>query len=94
MRWVDFASCGRRADEAIDVRRLLWAGSADGVSFRGEFFAFDDLCSFPEPYGVTHLPVHIGGSSRVFLADTTRIRQGVGFKYDPHDARIPLGNRR
>jgi hypothetical protein len=58
---VDFASRGRGADEAIDVLRLLWAGGADGVSFRGEFFAFDDLCSFPNPRGVTHLPVHLGG---------------------------------
>ncbi|MDP9866054.1 MULTISPECIES: TIGR03619 family F420-dependent LLM class oxidoreductase [Streptosporangium] len=61
---VDFSTRGRRADEAIDVMRLLWAGGEDGVSFAGEFFSFDDLCSFPKPYGVTHLPIHIGGSSR------------------------------
>ncbi len=36
---VDFAARGRRADEAIDVLRLLWAGGADGVSFEGEFYA-------------------------------------------------------
>ncbi|WP_371785989.1 TIGR03619 family F420-dependent LLM class oxidoreductase [Streptosporangium subroseum] len=61
---VDFGTRGRRADEAIDVMRLLWAGGEDGVSFAGEFFAFEDLCSFPKPLGVTHLPIHIGGSSR------------------------------
>ena len=61
---VDFSTRGRRADEAIDVMRLLWAGGEEGVSFDGEFFAFDNLCSFPKPYGVTHLPIHIGGSSR------------------------------
>src|SRR5919108_6473957 len=33
---VDFASRGRRADEAIDVLRLLWAGDENGVSFDGE----------------------------------------------------------
>jgi alkanesulfonate monooxygenase SsuD/methylene tetrahydromethanopterin reductase-like flavin-dependent oxidoreductase (luciferase family) len=59
---VDFASRGRRADEAIDVLRLLWSGGADGVSHDGEFFPFDDLCSFPQPVGGP-LPVHVGGSS-------------------------------
>jgi len=61
---VDFSTRGRRADEAIDVLRLLWAGGADGVSFAGEFFAFDSLCSFPKPLGVDRLPIHVGGSSR------------------------------
>jgi probable F420-dependent oxidoreductase len=61
---VDFATRGRRADEAIDVLRLLWAGSADGVSFEGEFFSFDRLTSFPKPFGAATLPVHVGGSSR------------------------------
>jgi probable F420-dependent oxidoreductase len=66
---VDFASRGRRADEAIDVLRLLWAGDENGVSFGGEFFSFTNLCSFPKPHGVAEpyggtLPVHIGGSSR------------------------------
>jgi alkanesulfonate monooxygenase SsuD/methylene tetrahydromethanopterin reductase-like flavin-dependent oxidoreductase (luciferase family) len=30
-----FRTRGRRADEAIDVLRLLWAGGEDGVSFEG-----------------------------------------------------------
>ncbi|MFI6041835.1 TIGR03619 family F420-dependent LLM class oxidoreductase [Nocardia sp. NPDC051321] len=60
---VDFRSRGRRADEAIDVLRLLWAGGADGVSHHGEFFAFDNLCSYPKPHETTELPIHIGGSS-------------------------------
>ena len=71
---VDFATRGRRADEAIDVLRLLWAGDENGVSFDGEFFSFTNLCSFPKPHGAnphgagphgqSTLPVHIGGSSR------------------------------
>ena len=32
---VDFGTRGRRADEAIEVLRLLWGGDAAGVSFRG-----------------------------------------------------------
>ena len=61
---VDFASRGRRADEAIDVLRLLWAGDENGVSFDGEFFSFTSLCSFPKPLGEDGLPIHVGGSSR------------------------------
>ncbi|MGK3206328.1 TIGR03619 family F420-dependent LLM class oxidoreductase [Amycolatopsis sp. MEPSY49] len=58
---VDFATRGRRADEAIDVLRLLWEGDETGVSHDGEFFRFDDVCSFPKPTG--RLPIHVGGSS-------------------------------
>ena len=58
---VDYASRGRRADEAIDVLRLLWDGDENGVSFAGEFFSFTSLCSFPKP--LDRLPIHVGGSS-------------------------------
>ena len=60
---VDFTTRGRRADEAIDVLRLLWGGDAGGVSFSGEFFSLDAACSFPKPHGGRILPVHVGGSS-------------------------------
>jgi probable F420-dependent oxidoreductase len=60
---VDFHTRGRRADEAIDVLRLLWAGDAEGVSFDGEFYSFSNLCSYPKPYQASTLPIHIGGSS-------------------------------
>ena len=59
---VDYATRGRRSDEAIDALRLLWAGDAQGVSFDGEFFSFTDACSFPKPR--RPLPLHVGGSSR------------------------------
>jgi probable F420-dependent oxidoreductase len=61
---VDFTTRGRRADEAIDVLRLLWAGGAEGVSFDGEFFTLREVCSFPKPWSATTLPIHVGGSSR------------------------------
>lgn len=74
---VDFTTRGRRTDEAIDVMRLLWSGGEDGVSFDGEFFSLDNVCSFPKPHGVTELPIHIGGSS---LAAARRAgRHGDGY---------------
>jgi probable F420-dependent oxidoreductase len=74
---VDFAARGRRADEAIDVLRLLWAGDERGVSHSGEFFSFTSLCSFPKPWNATTLPVHVGGSS---LAAARRAgRRGDGY---------------
>ncbi|GAA0901501.1 TIGR03619 family F420-dependent LLM class oxidoreductase [Virgisporangium aurantiacum] len=74
---VDYAGRGRRADEAIDVMRLLWAGDADGVSFHGEFFDFDDLVSFPKPHGRADIPIHVGGSSRA--AARRAGRRGDGY---------------
>ena len=58
---VDYATRGRRADEAIDVLRALWAGDAAGTSFDGEFYSFANVTSYPKPLQM--LPVHVGGSS-------------------------------
>ncbi|MGW0199166.1 TIGR03619 family F420-dependent LLM class oxidoreductase [Nonomuraea sp. NPDC003201] len=74
---VDFGTRGRRTDEAIDVLRLLWGGDEKGVSFDGEFFGFDDVTSYPKPYSGTHLPIHVGGSSRA--AARRAGRRGDGY---------------
>ncbi|MCM6778594.1 TIGR03619 family F420-dependent LLM class oxidoreductase [Nocardia sp. CDC159] len=74
---VDFRSRGRRADEAIDVLRLLWSGGPEGVSHRGEFFDFDNLCSYPKPVDARELPIHVGGSSRA--AARRAGRRGDGY---------------
>jgi alkanesulfonate monooxygenase SsuD/methylene tetrahydromethanopterin reductase-like flavin-dependent oxidoreductase (luciferase family) len=74
---VDFSTRGRRADEAIDVLRLLWGGAAAGVSYQGEFFSLTAACSFPKPYGGRLLPVHVGGSSLV--AARRAARRGNGY---------------
>jgi probable F420-dependent oxidoreductase len=89
---VDFTTRGRRADEAIDVMRLLWAGGEEGVSFHGEFFTFDKLCSFPKPHGGTHLPVHIGGSSRAAAGHAGRSGDSSlpGGALAPHERAIQM----
>jgi probable F420-dependent oxidoreductase len=58
---VDYTTRGRRADEAIDALRLLWAGDTSGVSFDGDLISFTAATSYPKP--VAPIPVHIGGSS-------------------------------
>lgn len=89
---VEFSSRGRRADEAIDVMRLLWAGGEDGVGFDGEFFAFDSLSSFPKPHGVTQLPIHVGGSSRAAARRAGRRGDGYfpGGALTPHERGIQM----
>ncbi|MDV3222602.1 TIGR03619 family F420-dependent LLM class oxidoreductase [Intrasporangium sp.] len=73
---VDFASRGRRADEAIQLLRLLWSGDVDGVGFDGEFFTVRDLVSYPKPYGSDPLPIHVGGSSRAAARRAGRFGDG------------------
>ena len=64
---VDFSSRGRRADEAIDVLRLLWSGDDRGVSFDGEFL-------------LVHEPVQLPQAGRRRLASGAhrRIKRGRG----------------
>ena len=72
---VDYATRGRRADEAIDVLRALWAGDAAGTSFDGEFYSFDNVTSYPKPLQM--LPIHVAGSSAA--AARRAGRRGDGF---------------
>jgi probable F420-dependent oxidoreductase len=75
---VNFATRGRRADEAIDVMRALWADSGpEGASFEGEFFSFEHAHSFPKPHH-EGVPIHIGGHSDA--AARRAGRRGDGFQ--------------
>ena len=71
-----FDERGRRADEQIDVMRLLWSDDPDGVSHHGEFFGFDHATCHPRP--TRRLPIHIGGHSRA--AARRAGRRGDGFQ--------------
>ena len=46
---AEFTSRGRRADEQLEVMRLLWEHRPDGASFHGEFFDFDHAMCYPKP---------------------------------------------
>lgn len=73
-----FGRRGRRADEQIEVMRLLWADHPAGASHSGEFFTFHDVTCYPKPVQGERLPIHIGGHS---VAAATRAgRLGDGFQ--------------
>lgn len=61
---ADFTTRGRRADEQIDVLRLLWQETGpEGVDHHGEFFDFEHAMSYPKPVQPNGVPIHIGGHS-------------------------------
>jgi probable F420-dependent oxidoreductase len=59
---LDFASRGRRLDEAIDVVRRLW--TEDVVEHHGVFFDFGEVAFEPKPRGI---PILAGGESPAAL---------------------------
>lgn len=61
---LDFATRGRRVDEAISICRSLW--TADQVEHHGEFFDFPAVMFEPKPVQST-IPLHVGGDSPAAL---------------------------
>ena len=59
----EFRKRGKRADEMIEVMKLLWTGEM--VSFEGEFFQFDTLEMLPAPKN--DIPIFVGGFSEPAL---------------------------
>lgn len=72
---VDFETRGRRADEQLEVLRLLWEGDATGVDHKGEFFSFERAVSFPKP--AHRIPVHVGGHSLAAARRAGRLGDGL-----------------
>jgi len=65
---------GRRADEQLEVMRLLWEDRPDGASFSGEFFEFAHAACYPKP--AKRVPIHIGGHSRAAARRAGRFGDG------------------
>ncbi|MDR3661657.1 MAG: LLM class F420-dependent oxidoreductase [Mycobacterium sp.] len=70
-----FDARGRRADEQIDILRLLWSDTPEGASHSGEFFQFANAACYPKP--VAPIPVHIGGHSRAAARRAGRRGDGL-----------------
>jgi probable F420-dependent oxidoreductase len=71
---AQFSSRGRRADEQLEVMRLLWEDRPGGASYHGEFFEFDHAACHPKPIG--QVPIHIGGHSRAAARRAGRLGDG------------------
>jgi probable F420-dependent oxidoreductase len=73
---VPFARRGRRADEQIEVMRLLWADRPEGATHCGDFFEFRNVTCYPRPVQGHRLPVHIGGHSVAAARRAGRLGDG------------------
>ena len=69
---VPYAKRGKRADEMIEVIKLVLAGGM--VEFHGEFYDFDRLQMSPAPS--TPVPFYVGGHTHVALKRAARIGDG------------------
>jgi probable F420-dependent oxidoreductase len=63
---------GRRADEAIEVLRLILGGGM--VEYQGEFYAFDRLQMSPAP--TAPVPIYVGGHTEAGLRRAARVGDG------------------
>jgi probable F420-dependent oxidoreductase len=80
---LDFASRGRRVDEAIDVCKRLW--TEPEVSYDGEFFRFDAVAFEPKPVQQPWPPILVGGESAAALRRAARLGDGwigMGHTFD------------
>ena len=71
---LDFATRGRRVDEAITVCKRLW--TEDTVTHHGEFFSFADVVFEPKPVQRPRPPILVGGESKAALRRAARLGDG------------------
>src|SRR5205823_6270728 len=68
---LDFATRGRRVDEAIEICKEL--RTRPEISYDGEFFAFAGAVFEPKPVQQPHPPVLVGGESKAALRRAARL---------------------
>jgi len=56
---VTFKDRGRMTDEQLEIISLLW--TEEHVSFKGQFYRFDDLAFYPKPMQQPRIPIWVGG---------------------------------
>lgn len=86
---LDFASRGRRVDEAIEVCKRLW--TEPEVAHDGEFFRFDAVAFEPKPLQQPWPPILIGGESGAALRRAARAGDGwigMGHTFESAAGRI------
>jgi probable F420-dependent oxidoreductase len=72
---TDMRTRGRRADEMIEIIKLLCAGNGpEWVEYHGRYYDFDRLMM--APVGTAPLPVYVGGLSEPGLKRAARLGDG------------------
>ncbi|MDJ0866014.1 MAG: TIGR03619 family F420-dependent LLM class oxidoreductase [Myxococcota bacterium] len=86
---LDFATRGRRLDEALAVCQRLWTEPV--VAHRGEFFEFEPVAFEPKPAQKPWPPILVGGESRPALRRAARLGDGwVGLEHTPTSVAGPI----
>ena len=78
---------GALSDEYIRIFKTLWTKTP--VSYRGEFYSFDEIRFEPQPVQKPHPPIWIGGHSKVALRRAARY--GDGWHPVGANPAVPLG---
>ncbi len=68
----DFTTRGKRADEMIEIMRLLWSGEM--VSYQGKHYQFEPMEMNPAPS--EDIPIWIGGISDPAMRRAARLADG------------------
>lgn len=68
----DFGTRGRRADEMVEIMRLLWSG--DMVSYQGNYYQFEPMEMNPAPS--EPIPLWFGGISDAAMRRAARLGDG------------------
>jgi probable F420-dependent oxidoreductase len=71
---LDFATRGRRVDEAVEVCKRLW--TEETITHHGEFFEFDEVVFEPKPLQKPWPPILVGGESKPALRRAARLGDG------------------
>lgn len=78
---LDFASRGRRVDEALEVCRRLW--TEPEITHHGDFFDFEGVVFEPKCVQQPYPPILVGGESTAALRRAARAGDGwIGMNHD------------
>lgn len=87
---LDFATRGKRLDEALDVCKRLWTESI--VQHEGPIFPFEPVRFEPKPIQKPYPPITIGGESEAALRRAVRSADGwMGMEHTPETAAVAVG---
>jgi probable F420-dependent oxidoreductase len=76
---LDFATRGKRVDEAIEICQRLW--TEPSVDHHGEFFDFDGVVFEPKPAQPGGPPIIVGGESNAALRRAARNDGWIGMDH-------------